>query len=871
METMKIRLGKSSHKLGVNEINKIGISLHEDRRIIPPDNYTAAVDAYDQYFKEKDASDKYRLSFTVNPICTNALFNVITEPVMNEGSEQCVAILSTKDTIPDYSSDSIYPKDVNDSRRGARAYNAYKYHAATWKIGRFDVVHDTGYSHKNCGNFDYHCGYDIFDNHYLLRKDGFFVINKIGGRKKADKFNTIEDNIRDRDGSVVTDKIFVVKDSTRKLNDEYSDMHVYYADGVNTYYEAVSENLVEKDGWIGFLNKTSIPVANYNENIINKCINNKPAYGIIDMYPGRDLYSFVPKYNAYRKREERNWDFCITYPFSSTTSDYNGDTIRYLEHSDGTNGLMCDTDIDFDTDNPYVTFKTAIRNGFTTGEFVKLYFLSGTIRTETLNPIIIRSVGEDGRTFSVRRNEVYGEIYSDVGSPKEIYDIRVAKYLNGGACKYYVRLLKKVDADFEGDVMKLAFSQNAYSDRVAEILYNGDIVTSGLHDNIGRPISELFLTIVKRNSGYKKWYGENNFTDEEIEYSHCFGSVSAGIDMPSDEFCSDYNIHRIHSISNSVAIDRGISVSPKHIDEDITIDGNEYFYGDIVEYSAGGVSERVISPIYYRFNTAQRETSNREYSAFTYTEFEADDYDFSEFSVKNTNPIRGKRVNLMPEGYYYNPNYRIKIHEYSEEVQQGSDIKLTLTGEWEKIDPESLSDEWKYLDGLIGPDEDVYSVGLSTNYNIERNDVIYGILPNRSGGYDVAISGTVVGSNYSGNYAVAVSFNGEPTKKMKFYRRNPERPDTAVLLGDGTGRYVWRYVMPNKDIPTDSELYDSVFTNGAHYIHKNIMFYLRRQDPEAEYGIGIEPNDVADSFILNNVSKDISISEYKEEGSVSQC
>ena len=68
MKPLKLLLGKNKHKLGVNENNHIGLSLVNERRVMPPTDYTATIDAYETYFAEKDASDKYRLSFTINTI-----------------------------------------------------------------------------------------------------------------------------------------------------------------------------------------------------------------------------------------------------------------------------------------------------------------------------------------------------------------------------------------------------------------------------------------------------------------------------------------------------------------------------------------------------------------------------------------------------------------------------------------------------------------------------------------------------------------------------------------------------------------------------------------------------------------------------------
>ena len=123
----------------------------------------------------------------------------------------------------------------------------------------------------------------------------------------------------------------------------------------------------------------------------------------------------------------------------------------------------------------------------------------------------------------------------------------------------------------------------------------------------------MYLTLIKNNKGHELWYDRNVFNDENIEFSHCFGPVSAGIDLPTDEFCEKYNIHRIHNIANADADSRGggIPHSPVHLKTGITIDDDE-FYGDIVEFSPSEVSERILEPIYYRFNTAQRETTNRQ-------------------------------------------------------------------------------------------------------------------------------------------------------------------------------------------------------------------------------------------------------------------
>ena len=392
MDRVKILLGEKSHKLGVNVDNHVGLSLVDERRIMPPTDYTATIDAYERYFAEKDASDKYRLSFTINPICSNVLFNVITEPVYKEGSDEVLVFL--KDGAKRKGIEGTLPQAMADYLKKAKGENNPSKSSTTRDI----LIHDTGFSHKDIGPVAYHCGYDIFDNHFLLRKDGFFIINS-GGTDQD--FNTIRDTLRGRDARPIKDKVFIMN-GNKTLNDSERPMHVYYYDGVNSYYNSTVENLIERDGWFGFLNKVSMPVVNYRTHggkdvIINKCMNNDPAYGQIDMYPGRDLYSFVPKYNPYRRREENNWDFCITYPYKY--DDKIGDTdLVYIK-----GGLLCKNEFhaDIESEQSSVFFETAIRNGFNTGELVKMSFLGNDGRVyETANPVLIRSAKTDARSRS---------------------------------------------------------------------------------------------------------------------------------------------------------------------------------------------------------------------------------------------------------------------------------------------------------------------------------------------------------------------------------------------------------------------------------------------------------------------------------------
>ena len=98
----KILLNSKKSINSVNVENSVGISLEQKARLVPYTNVNAHLDKYELYNKERDESQKYRFIFTINPICSNILYNIKTEVVENEGGTDCRVIRDN---------DSIDPMD----------------------------------------------------------------------------------------------------------------------------------------------------------------------------------------------------------------------------------------------------------------------------------------------------------------------------------------------------------------------------------------------------------------------------------------------------------------------------------------------------------------------------------------------------------------------------------------------------------------------------------------------------------------------------------------------------------------------------------------------------------------------------------------
>ena len=222
----KIFLNKNKSKNSVNEENKLNFTFLNKNRIVPLTNIVANVNEYEQYIKEKKESQIYRLSFNITPLCSNVLFNKISEIVYHEGADDCVV---------------FNKKTVEGNVKGIELLNNYcKYkNIESTKLHKEDLIRDTGFSHLECGGLVYHCGYDIFNNHVLRKKD-FNVVNKLGGEYKK-YFNTLYDLKRNNKGEEVENWRDSL-DENGKKNTFYE--HLYMYDTIYMFDESVNENVV---------------------------------------------------------------------------------------------------------------------------------------------------------------------------------------------------------------------------------------------------------------------------------------------------------------------------------------------------------------------------------------------------------------------------------------------------------------------------------------------------------------------------------------------------------------------------------------------------------------------------------------------------
>lgn len=975
---ISILLNSAKSVVSSNVSNTLNISLDRNVRILPYTDFTGTVNLNDVYDEERYSTNLYRLMFSIHPYCTNVLFNNFTEIVRYDTEADCWKLLK-------YWKENDF-KEIGNGENidHITDFQPYEYKGGNnYKWNAEKAIMDTQLSNEKC-DYTYYCGLNIFNNH-LLRKNTFKVVCKIDENEtdfdkiienyRGDddtpteetiraKFNTIEDYMREYDGKVVISYSDVVYNKEPNLP-----MHLYLREDIDTFKEAVEDKLQEKDGWFGFTNEGTIETyVDDEEEIpeelgINKPINSSKACEFVYMYPTPDLYEFTPKYNPYKQRLEKNWNYCLTYPSSSTTvgfSDFLEQDAHKIINDEVTdipvNGLKVAKFQEFSNE---IVFYSVSYHGLQENDLVNIYTVDDSGATLVLQNAQVTKLGNDdnedkeyiftvnnggnkislqwvelttedyknkqvdvsGTTYQISTNKACVREGEDNPIPvvnnwfnvdKNKQKVCFKKVVNGVEVEYYIRIFSRIpnwkfadnavteyniydnpetkdtflkkyqglDYDFLSVNADMAYAKTIYNDQVSQIVYTDDIDLSCLHDNLGRPLTEIFLTIIKNNKGYKDWYKEdgNDGTYQEtdtngvrIEYSHAFGKVNCAFKLSKYSLYDDSLTNVLTLYNNSITTDmstgkqgliindlnsrnRDINREPIVLNEranntDLDSDEIDYYsdihyYGDLCCYSTTNAIEESIQMISHRFNTAQREANLSNVSPalipdnLYHDEINTDDWDYKEFTMikadDNEDAVLFKQARQRKEGYYYKPHYQIKLHSFSSELSSAYPQSYRIRAF------NNMNGYYKIMTGY-------------RNY-FEAGDKIVLLRTDTSETYEGRLLNTDEAVGLTEQNVPILNpkifyckfFNEDGTEKtdisitrvdMNLYKilkpDSNDIPAYAKLMKDGGVRYAWREVMRNGS-DNSSQLEQFPFTNGALYVSPRINFFLRRQDPNRE-------------------------------------
>ena len=395
-----------------------------------------------------------------------------------------------------------------------------------------------------------------------------------------------------------------------------------------------ANSIFVNDGWYGYYeppDTDEVPTPTDNES--SRC-----QFKTFD--PGHDRLLMIDDDG------KQNYLLKITYPFD--TRDINlVENNNNISLKDGIQVIEKGT-VKINN-RSYVYFKTPINHGLRAEDEIKLFnFVDNTNNGLYLDErnFIVTKLGNQqnsnlNRIFVIDINP--SDIDFNLGTST------IKRVVDDVESEYYVRRLKSLtEVEKDYDIYPAAYGVNYFDDRKAGFYFKKDIDVEGLRDNLGRPLSELFFTIVKNDndSDYSSvsnvyWRDKQKNLPNDIK-NRFWMPIAAGYETEQNVNVN-YNI-RAFSSNYPNGDPNYPQVYFSNIDE-----SNEVFDNDIVEYNESLLSEIVLEEIFHRINTVYRQ---------------------------NLNLIDSEKVDKR-EGYIYNPHTSITIREFSDYIEEG-DTQNTL-------------------------------------------------------------------------------------------------------------------------------------------------------------------------------------------------
>jgi hypothetical protein len=460
-----------------------------------------------------------------------------------------------------------------------------------------------------------------------------------------------------------------------------------------------SNDIFENDGWIGYYNDEPDESAlQFNDNKSALC----------------NFTPFDPGYDRLRILDNDgipNYLFKITYPF-------NKKDITIVRNSNGVSlkdGIPIIEKFTVRLNGrEYVGFKTPINHGLSTNDEIKLINF-----TDITSPSVLSLNEKNYNVFKLgnQTNDLKFRTFIIDINPNDIdFEIGVStikRVVQNKLSDYYVREFKSLTTASIGEIGgsyykdydiypaafgtsyykdKVAsfnfktFGTSYYKDKVASFNFKTDIDVDGLKDNLGRPLSELYFTIIKNDSD----------TDPTSVSTQYWLDQQSGLtqDIKGYETENNNNInYNIRSFGDPVYNGNDYYTN---IDE-----SDEVFDGDIVEYNESELLERSLEFVHHRVNTIYREYLNDIDSVY-------DD----------------KR-----EGYLYNPFKKIQIREFANYINPVVDIQ-NLIGKYGITSPTEI----EVLKNSFGVPS--YATEISNNVYKWRDLLDIGEIDSTGGGVD---------------------------------------------------------------------------------------------------------------------------------------
>ena len=603
-ERLKILLNKARSETYINKDVNINLNMENIARPLPLNDIDTTVNAFEQYQKERIESNIYRFYGVISPIISNCLYN-----------------------------DNV------------KIYRDKSGNITSKKIIADEIFEDNGwlgYFEEEKKDDDVVTG--SYDGQY-----GGFVSNNIPFKNKL-----ILNTGQDLTALFVGQPIVVLYYNWAPINNaKLPSFQIPPQQSVTLFIDSIdiNTNTVVVNDWNNVLytamqNNINAPISFNTTSTASSNTFNDNESDLCDFNPfdpGPDRLSFLDIDNI------PNYLMKITYP-STTIND-----IQIVNGVPLSNGIPVIEKIPMEINGRTLTgLRTPLNHGLSPKDSV--IFSSITTNNISKKIFSIYRLGtldkkDKERVFVIDENPD-NIILSPTTSFKKI--------TKGYVSDYYVRVFSAITESYvDYDMYPAAFGTNMYEDKTVAYNFKVDVDVENLRDNLGRPLSELFLTIVKNNSDaslndIRTQYWINKQISKNLS-PEFWTPIKGGFKIGSRNYGNvNYNINSVNDKTTC----------PQQIYFDNIDESDNTFIGDIVEYNEYSLLENILENSYHWINTTYRQN---------YDQF-ADPIPFGK-ELNSNEPQLIVPQNKF-EGFLYKPHNRIVIREYSSYVEMGIEDEM---------------------------------------------------------------------------------------------------------------------------------------------------------------------------------------------------
>jgi hypothetical protein len=365
-----------------------------------------------------------------------------------------------------------------------------------------------------------------------------------------------------------------------------------------------------------------------------------------------------------------NWTYYMSYAFENNS----GKTFQHYFSPTNSITWTCSEGIPFIISRQamngriFIAFRCPMKHNLLKGDYVEIEFQGGWDGINgnkyfQIDMLGTETYGSDEFIFNIQDIGYETSFFanSSIGLFKKVVDITNPEDTKS---IYYVRRHKIITNQKDAIPLKAAFSQNGffnkkkfltsaltpnYVSRVVEqdgtqnfnITFAKDIIVSGYTDNLNRPLSELYLTVLNR--GYFGWFNRprpNTTTNSALKQGHKFNiSFNSGQWWDDNNLLNDTNLPT-ESYSKTFNNENYEFYYNQDLISGDTMDG------DFCEYNSYLQEETVISDFYHKF----------EFNNLLF------DITFSASTNRN--------------GYYYKPHNGVKIRVFTDYIEDSSSLNI---------------------------------------------------------------------------------------------------------------------------------------------------------------------------------------------------